>query len=162
MGARFCLYLGTSSSFKVQVKVTPTKQNLEGFGGAITDSAAFVYSTLDDAGQVDAIGALYGDGGNRLTPMRVPGASDFSTSVYSYDETDGDFELNYFSVEHNSAYILPRIQSAQAAAAKRTEWTENFGERRQFGAKMDQVRVLATPWSMVRSVLNEAQQARAR
>jgi glucosylceramidase len=80
--------------------------------------------------------------------MRVPiGASDFSTSVYSYDETDGDFELDYFSVEHDSAYILPMIQSAQAAAAKRTEWTESLGDRRQFGAEMNQVRVLATPWS---------------
>ena len=41
------------------------------------------------------------------------GASDYSTSVYSFDEGAPDPELTRFSIEHDRAYILPMLAEAR-------------------------------------------------
>ncbi|GIQ79754.1 glycoside hydrolase, family 30 [Kipferlia bialata] len=39
---------------------------------------------------------------------------DFSLSSYSYDDTEGDYALDHFSVEHDTQYLIPMIQDALA------------------------------------------------
>jgi len=117
---------------RITVDLTAELQTLQGFGGAVTDSMAYVFSQLGPRNQAEVLDYLWGDNGNRLTLLRVPiGASDFATSVYSYDEVVGDFNLSHFSTSHDDEAILPLIRGARKAAAK--------GGR--------DVRVLATPWS---------------
>ncbi len=42
------------------------------------------------------------------------GSSDFSRSVYSFDEgSDPDPELKRFSIDHDKAYILPTLRAAR-------------------------------------------------
>jgi glucosylceramidase len=51
--------------------------------------------------------------GARFTYCRMPiGANDFATEAYSYDETDGDFELKNFSIDHDRKTLVPFIQAA--------------------------------------------------
>ena len=155
-----------SSTVKVFVRAaTGRKQTLEGFGGAITDSSAFVYSTLSAEDRAAVVEALYGDSGNRLTLMRVPiGPSDFATSLYSYDENGGaaDPDLEHFSVAHDDAYIVPMIRDAMESAARRTDWPQASVDTTSTTTttpptttttttmttdKAREVRVLATPWT---------------
>lgn len=117
---------------RVMVNLTARLQSLQGFGGAVTDSMAYVFSQLGPRNQAEVLDYLWGDDGNRLTLMRVPiGATDFATSVYSYDEVAGDFNLSHFSVDHDDEAILPLIRAARKTATK--------GGR--------DLRVLATPWT---------------
>ena len=158
--------LAGSNSSAVKVFVlgaTGRKQTLEGFGGAITDSSAFVYSSLSAEDRAAVVEALYGDSGNRLTLMRVPiGPSDFATSLYSYDENGGaaDPDLEHFSVAHDDAYIVPMIRDAMESAARRTDWpqasvdttsttttTTTTATTTTTTDKAREVRVLATPWT---------------
>jgi glucosylceramidase len=50
------------------------------------------------------------------------GANDFATEAYSYDETDGDFDLNHFSIEHDRQTLVPFIHAAQRYQPKLRLW----------------------------------------
>src|SRR6202035_3083122 len=58
---------------------------------------------------------LFGPAGLRFSVARTCiGASDYSTSAYSFDDSpEPDPELSKFSVEHDRAYILPSLRSAR-------------------------------------------------
>ena len=38
------------------------------------------------------------------------GASDYSRSIYSYDDVPDDMNLDHFSLKHDEAYILPTLR----------------------------------------------------
>ena len=50
------------------------------------------------------------------------GANDFATEAYSYDETDGDFELKHFSIAHDEKTLVPFIQAALRYQPKLRLW----------------------------------------
>jgi glucosylceramidase len=61
--------------------------------------------------------------GARFTFCRMPiGANDFSVRPYSYDDTDGDFELKHFSVDHDLQTLVPFIHAAQGFQPKLRVW----------------------------------------
>jgi len=112
------------------IKVDSTKlyQKIEGFGGAITDSTAQVFASLNSSLQSQVIEALWGPTGQQYNLMRLTiGATDFSTSLYNYAETKGDYKMKDFSMAHDEKYIIPMIKRAQ-----------NSNPEMEF---------LATPWS---------------
>nr|WP_318635805.1 hypothetical protein [Levilactobacillus brevis] len=41
------------------------------------------------------------------------GANDFAETWYSYDESDGDYALDDFSVAHDEQTLVPYIRNAQ-------------------------------------------------
>lgn len=42
------------------------------------------------------------------------GASDYARNVYSYDDVDGDTNLDHFSLKHDEAYILPTLREVRS------------------------------------------------
>jgi glucosylceramidase len=93
-------------------------QQMQGFGAAMTDASAELFSRLPDERRRAIMSELFGrtnDGlGLSFTRLTV-GASDFSPNHYSYDDTPGnvpDPELRYFSIEPARKYVLPRIREA--------------------------------------------------
>jgi glucosylceramidase len=61
--------------------------------------------------------------GARFTYCRMPiGANDYATEAYSYDETEGDFDLKHFSIEHDRKTLLPFIHAAQRYQPKLRLW----------------------------------------
>jgi len=58
---------------------------------------------------------LYGPTGLRLSVGRTCiGTSDYSTKMYSYDDTpESDPELKHFSIEQDKAWILPTLREAR-------------------------------------------------
>jgi len=95
-------------------------QRVHGFGAAITDASAELLSRLPDDKRRAIMAELFGrkSGGLGLSFTRLTvGASDFSRTHYSYDDTPGnipDPELTHFSIEPARQYVLPRVREALA------------------------------------------------
>jgi glucosylceramidase len=95
-------------------------QRMHGFGAAMTDASAELFSRLPEDKRRAIMAELFGrqGGGLGLSFTRLTvGASDFSTTHYSYDDTPGnvpDPELQHFSIEPARQYVLPRVRDALA------------------------------------------------
>ena len=95
-------------------------QEVHGFGAAMTDASAEVLSNLPEDKRHSIMAELFGraNGGLGLSFTRLTvGASDFSTSDYSYDDSPSnapDPELRNFSIEPAKKYVLPRVREALA------------------------------------------------
>lgn len=95
-------------------------QQFVGFGAAITDASAFlIQNKLDAAAREALLKDLFGPApgvGFSFTRI-VIGASDFSTSHYSFNDRppgDADPELKYFSIEAAKREVLPTLRAARA------------------------------------------------
>jgi glucosylceramidase len=100
------------------VTLDPTKkfQDVLGFGGAFTDAACFTFNRLDPAAREKVFHELFHPSEMGLSVCRTCiGASDYSATVYSFDEGDPDPDLKRFSIEHDRAYILPMLREARKA-----------------------------------------------
>jgi glucosylceramidase len=96
-------------------------QNVRGFGGAMTDSSAWlIEQQLSASARQALMGALFGSGGIDLDFVKVPmGASDFTRNgqPYTYDDLPAghtDPALTHFSIGHDQAYILPALREARS------------------------------------------------
>ncbi|MEN1678799.1 MAG: glycoside hydrolase family 30 beta sandwich domain-containing protein [Planctomycetota bacterium] len=115
----------------VAVDATRSFQQIEGFGGAFTESAATVWRALSPQRQQELIKAYFDpDAGHGYTLCRTHiNSCDFSSGNYAYSEVDGDFDLEHFSIDHDRENLIPLIHAAQRTA----------GEGR--------IKLLASPWS---------------
>jgi glucosylceramidase len=109
-------------------------QQMDGFGGAMTDTSAWLIGTkLNVTERYRLMANLFDPTqGIGISFVRVPmGASDFTvTAPYTYDDLpmgQSDPTLAHFSVNHDTAYIIPMLQQA-----------------RQINPN---IKLLATPWS---------------
>lgn len=93
-----------------------TYQTIEGFGGAMTESSAYLFLQLDEATRKEALGAFFSDGGNRLKFLRVHMDScDYSLEEYTaVDDPMADPDLETFSLKRDKRYILPVLKEAIA------------------------------------------------
>ena len=94
-----------------------TKQEILGFGGALTDATCYVLSQIPANQQQEVMHDLFAPGEMALNVCRTCiGSSDYSMSVYSFDEsTEPDPEMKKFSIDHDKAYILPLLRGARKA-----------------------------------------------
>lgn len=92
-----------------------TRQQILGFGAALTDAACYVLHNLPETQRQEVLHDLFDPGEMALNVCRTCiGSSDYSLSVYSYDDSaTPDRELSKFSIEHDRAYILPVLRLAR-------------------------------------------------
>ena len=96
-----------------------TYQTFEGFGGAITDAAGYVYSLMDEKQKRQVIQSYFAPDQMGYNRVRIHMDScDFSTEMYEAMSDPDDLELNSFSFSRTEKYILPMLADAQAAAGK--------------------------------------------
>jgi glucosylceramidase len=128
-GATFAAGSGPASQ-TITVSPATTYQTMAGFGASFTDSSAWLVanSPLRNSIMTKLFDPSQGIG---LDFLRQPiGASDFSRSLYSYDDMPAgqtDPSLANFSISHDTAYILPILQQARQLNPATT--------------------IMATPWS---------------
>lgn len=104
-------------------------QTFEGFGGAVTDSAGYMYSLLDDAQKQQLVNNYFGRDGMRYHLVRIPiDSCDFSLGHYEADSDPMDTAFEKFSFERVEKYILPLLDAAEAA----------------YGDRLD---IMLSPWS---------------
>jgi len=92
-----------------------TRQEILGFGGALTDATCYVLSQLADSERQAVMHDLFAPGEMALNVCRTCiGSSDYSRTVYSFDDSaEPDPELKKFSIDHDKAYILPVLRDAR-------------------------------------------------
>jgi len=105
-------------------------QTIEGFGGAMTETSAYLLSLLDPQERKEAMEALFGETGSRFRYIRTSiDSCDYSLEEYQAVEDplkDPDFAT--FSLVRDKKYIIPMIKEAMAAGK-------------------DDISVLLSPWS---------------
>lgn len=101
-------------------------QQMQGFGGAMTDSSAYILGqVLNSTERNTLMQNLFGSSGTNSINMsfvRIPmGSSDFSATPpsnpqpYSYDDLPAgqtDPTLSHFSISHDLTYIIPTLKQA--------------------------------------------------
>jgi glucosylceramidase len=99
------------------IEIDPAKryQQILGFGAAFTDASCYLLHQLPDGERDALLSEFFGAAGLRLSVCRTCiGASDYSTGVYSYDDSpEPDPDLKHFSIDHDRAYILPSLHAAR-------------------------------------------------
>ena len=125
---------GAGPQTTITIDPATTYQSMDGFGAALTDSAAAVLYRLDPAARDAAMRSLFDpESGIGVSFLRQPvGSSDFTAASehYTYDDVapgQTDFALKHFSIAHDEARILPLLRQARALNPE--------------------VSVMGTPWS---------------
>jgi glucosylceramidase len=117
---------GTTLDVAIEPDFRPARdaRTIQGFGGCFNELGWTALSALQDQDRQSVLRELFHPTeGARFTYCRTPiGANDFSIGPYSYDETDGDFELKSFSVDHDLATLVPFIHAAQSLQPKLRLW----------------------------------------
>ncbi|MGG1314294.1 glycoside hydrolase family 30 protein [Cohnella laeviribosi] len=95
--------------------LTPEKfQTVEGFGGCFNELG---YAALRHLPEEDMRKVFYSlfhpDGELKFSICRLPiGASDYALEWYSHNETDGDLNMEHFSIDRDRRYLIPYIKEA--------------------------------------------------
>ncbi|HRE07065.1 MAG TPA: glycoside hydrolase family 30 protein [Opitutaceae bacterium] len=106
-------------------------QTMVGFGGALTESSAWVLAQLGEAGRAEVLRRYFDPvAGIGYTLARTHiNSCDFSLGSWALAETPGDVELKDFTLAPMRRWVLPLIHEARAAAGG------------------DTLRLMASPWS---------------
>lgn len=95
-------------------------QTLEGFGGAITDAAGYVFSLMDEKQKDELLTMYFDETQMGYSQVRIHMDScDFSTCMYEADSDEKDEKLERFSFSHTEKYILPLLEAAEKKAGKK-------------------------------------------
>jgi glucosylceramidase len=119
-----------SNPSTVTINATITYQTMDGFGYTLTEGSCEVISGMAATQQNQLLNDLYNPTtGLNVNVVRISiGASDLSSSSYSYNETSGDFNMNNFSLNGPDAtYLIPIIKKILLINPN--------------------IKILATPWS---------------
>src|SRR5262249_43794222 len=91
-------------------------QEILGFGAAFTDASCFTFNRLDSTVRAQLFHQLFHPSEIGFNVCRTCiGSSDYSASLYSFDEGESDPDLKRFSIDHDRAYILPILREARKA-----------------------------------------------
>ena len=106
---------GTSSPTDVEVLPDSVLQTIEGFGACFNELGWTSLKDLNENDRKDIFNELFSPGvGANFNICRMPvGANDFSRDWYSYDETEGDFEMKNFTIANDLETLVPFIKEAQ-------------------------------------------------
>lgn len=108
----------------VTVLTDNRQQKIDGFGACFNELGWLSLSKLDPTVREDIMEELFFPGvGANFTICRMPvGANDFSRDWYSYDETDGDFQMENFTIANDMQTLVPFIKNAQKCNSDLRIW----------------------------------------
>ena len=102
---------------KIELRPEEKFQTITGFGGAFTESSAYLLNTLGKENRKKIIDAYFGQDGARYSLTRTHmNSCDFSISNYAYAPVAGDKDLEHFSIEEDKDDLIPFIKEAMAAS----------------------------------------------
>lgn len=105
-----------SNSIVITLNPDEKFQTITGFGGAFTESSAYLVNKLSYANRKKIMNAYFGaDGANYSLTRTHINSCDFSLKHYAYAMVDGDKNLDYFSIEEDKKNnLIPMILEAKA------------------------------------------------
>lgn len=106
-----------------------TYEVFEGFGGAVTEAAGYVYSLMNDDQKRRLVETYFSKDNMNYRLVRIHMDScDFCLDTYEAVSDPQDFELKTFSFERTEKYILPMLEDIKKVAG-------------------DELMLMLTPWS---------------
>lgn len=103
-------------------------QKFDGFGGALTESAGYVYAQMDEEDRKRVLNTYFGKDGIGYNRIRIPlDSSDFSLEQFQAVTDKEDSEFKTFSLERWKKYIYPMWKDIQKMSGD--------------------IEVMVTPWS---------------
>jgi len=98
----------------VELLIDKGLQTIEGFGGCFNELGWTSLNELYESDRQSVLKELFApDFGANFNICRMPvGANDFSLDWYSYDESDGDFDLKNFTIKNDLKTLVPFIKNA--------------------------------------------------
>jgi len=108
-----------SSNDSINIKLLPEEkfQTITGFGGAFTESSAYLLNKLGKENRQKIIDAYFSSEGANYSLTRTHmNSCDFSLSNYSYTPVEGDKDLEHFTIKEDKDDLIPMIKDALAAS----------------------------------------------
>jgi glucosylceramidase len=97
-----------------------TYQQMEGFGGALTDAAGYVFSQMTQQQRDEMLDMYFSEEKMNYNRVRIHMDScDFSTHLYSAVTDEKDETLSGFSFSDTEKYIIPLLDAAQEKSGKK-------------------------------------------
>lgn len=103
----------------IPIVLSPDKklQTITGFGGAFTESSAYLLNRLSKKNRDTILQAYFSkDGANYSLNRTHMNSCDFSLSNYSYAPVADDITLEHFSVKEDQDDLIPMIKDAMAVS----------------------------------------------
>lgn len=116
---------------KVSIALKPeqTFQTISGFGGAFTESSAYLLNKLSKKNRDTILQAYFAKDGARYSLTRTHmNSCDFSLTNYSYTPVEDDINLEHFTIDEDKDDLIPIIKDAMAVSE-------------------DGFKIFASPWS---------------
>ena len=84
-------------------------------GASLTDASAWVLADMPEKRRETLLRELFTPEGCNLGAIRLNiGASDYSTGLYTCDDTPGDVEMKHFSLVRDDAFLVPLAKSIKS------------------------------------------------
>ena len=103
----------------IVIDINQKKQTIDGYGGSLTESSAFVLACLTPEQRKSILNELFSEEGANFSVVRTQiGSSDFSVEgKYALNEVDGDTAMQFFSLDRDKegfpAAKYPQIKDEQ-------------------------------------------------
>lgn len=100
----------------IVIDINQKKQTIDGYGGSLTESSAFVLACLTPEQRKSILNELFSEEGANFSVVRTQiGSSDFSVEgKYALNEVDGDTAMQFFSLDRDkegfSAAKYPQVK----------------------------------------------------
>jgi len=109
-------FFNNSSSILITLNPEEQYQTITGFGGAFTESSAFLVNKLSESNRKKIMNAYFSEDGANYSLTRTHiNSCDFSLKHYAYDLVDGDKNLDHFSIDEDKKNnLIPMILQAKA------------------------------------------------
>ena len=106
---------GTIAADAIALDPSATRQEMLGFGAALTDASCYVVSQLREDERAALMHELFDPREMAINVCRTCiGSSDYSTELFSYDDSEQDDpELKKFSIDRDKKYVLPALRQAR-------------------------------------------------
>jgi len=118
-----------TNPISIELVPTETFQIITGFGGAFTESSAYLLNKLGKENRQKIIDAYFSKSGANYSLTRTHmNSCDFSLNNYSYTPVAGDIDLEHFTIAEDKDDLIPFIKEAMAAS------TDGF-------------KIFASPWT---------------
>ena len=138
----------SSGPADVMVRTDTPLQRIEGFGACFNELGWTSMAALSATDRDCVLRELFAPGiGAGFTLCRMPvGANDFSRDWYSYDETDGDFALERFSIANDLETLVPFIKSAQGQQPALRLWASPWSPPTWMKKNRHYAMAMPGPW----------------
>jgi len=105
----------SDDSVIITLKPEQTLQTISGFGGAFTESSAYLLNKLSKKNRDTILKAYFSrEGANYSLTRTHMNSCDFSLTNYSYTPVEGDKNLEHFTIEEDKDDLIPMIKDALA------------------------------------------------